>query len=164
MTRLREIRRFLSLSGLRGAVLSALLAAVVLLAIDYAYVRFSPASHWFEYSAVTNVSAQAGEPPTFVSTNRVTKLLPMASQEELVCVFPDKDLAEQFGERFITFTPDEVADIPRVGKKWTLESAVLPFEEGLCHLEANVSMEVRYGFRKRQFVKSNDFPIDVPEM
>lgn len=138
-----------------------IIATLTVFAIDYLYVRFAPTRYFFEYAGIMNTSANIGEYATFVSTSRARTLRPLESQEEIVCVL-DKGGLVQFGERKVSYMPSNKSEVFNTSPEWTLTSAVIPDIEAFCHLEANVSMSLRYGIKKHKFItypESNDFRV-----
>jgi len=152
-------RRVIIFKSFQSALIYMLVSAACVIAIDYAYVRFAPTSVFFEYSNITNVSAIPGDYAKFYSTSKVSELKPLKSQEEIICL-TDNGQLYQLGERQVSFTPSLVSKTFVRSPIWELTSARLPNIDATCHLEANVSMNVRYGVTKYQFIESADFSIN----
>ena len=152
-------RRTVIFNSFKSALNYMLVSAACVIAIDYTYVRFAPTSAFFEYSNITNVSAVPGEYAKFYSTSKVSELKPLKSQEEIICL-TDYGQLYQIGERVVTFTPSGKSDAFVRSPIWELTSAKLPDIDAICHLEANISMDIRYGIIKYQFIKSTDFSIN----
>ena len=149
MTRLRKRHAFAA--SIKSSLNYMLVATIAVVALDYLYIRFAPTRFFFEYANITNTSANIGEYATFVSTSKASTIRPLKSQEEIVCVLDEGGLV-QFGEREITFTPSNRSEIFTTSPEWTLRSAVIPDIDAYCNLEANVSMSLRYGIKKYQFI------------
>lgn len=159
MTILKKRHAFAA--SIKSSLSYMLVATLAIGALDYLYVRFAPTRFFFEYASITNTSANIGEYASFISTSRVSTLRPLKSQEEIVCVLDEGGLV-QFGEREVSYTPSIKTEVFITSPEWTLTSAVIPDIEGYCHLEANVSMSLRYGIKKYQFIthpESNEFRV-----
>lgn len=145
--------RFL-VAGLLGMAFYALLTTFAI-AAEYSYLRFTPASHWFEYESVEpDLPVKAGEGLFFKSTAAVHRRADLRWSDTLFC----DTGSGRFFYRNITTSRDQVSPRSKGTVRWAFIPFTLPTGT-VCEGEHVITASLKYGIAKRQVVKSGPFTV-----